>query len=77
MIAISSLVFTHEHDNPGLRRDQESPPRLKREDKTFGDLLARPARDVEQVNSDVWSDETADAAWDRLKESRESFEQQR
>ena len=51
--------------------------RLKREDETFDELLSRLARDGEQMNPGVWSDEKADAARDRLNESRESFDRQR
>jgi predicted CopG family antitoxin len=51
--------------------------RLKREDETFDELLERLARDGEGMDPGVWSDETADAARERLKESRESFERSR
>jgi len=51
--------------------------RLKREDETFDELLERLARDGEQMNPGVWNEEKADAARERLKESRESFERQR
>lgn len=47
--------------------------RLKREDETFDELLARIARQGEQMNPGVWSDKQAEAARERLKESRESF----
>ena len=51
--------------------------RLKREDETFDELLERLARGGEGMNPGSWSDEKAEAARDRLKESRESFERQR
>lgn len=51
--------------------------RLKREDESFDDLLRRIARENDSMNPGVWSSEQADAARERLRESRESFERGR
>jgi predicted CopG family antitoxin len=49
--------------------------RLKREDETFDDLLARLARSEQPINVGAWSEEEADSARDAVARSRESFEQ--
>ena len=51
--------------------------RLKQEDETYDELLARLAREGDTVNSGVWDEEQADAAREVLKQSRQSFEQDR
>jgi predicted CopG family antitoxin len=51
--------------------------RLKREDETFDELLARIARESNTMNPGAWSSEKADAARERLKKSKESFERNR
>jgi predicted CopG family antitoxin len=49
--------------------------RLKREDETFDDLLARLAQSEQPINVGAWSEEEADSARDAVARSRESFEQ--
>jgi len=51
--------------------------RLKQEDETYDELLARLAREGDTMNSGVWDEEQADAAREVLKQSRQSFEQDR
>jgi len=47
--------------------------RLKREGESYDELLARLARDGDSMEPGVWSSEKADAARERLKESKDSF----
>lgn len=51
--------------------------RLKRDDETFDDLLARLARESSRMNPGVWDTETADAAREVVERSRRSFERDR
>jgi len=51
--------------------------RLKQENETYDDLLARLARESNTMNAGVWDDEQAEAAREVLKQSRQSFEQDR
>lgn len=55
-------------------RTKELLERLKRDDESFDDLLARIARESDSMNPGVWDAEQADAARERLRESRASFE---
>ncbi|AOW79358.1 hypothetical protein HTSR_0151 [Halodesulfurarchaeum formicicum] len=48
--------------------------RLKREDETFDELLARLATNEQPINVGAWSEEQADHAREAVKRSRESFE---
>ncbi|MDR5656005.1 antitoxin VapB family protein [Halodesulfurarchaeum sp. HSR-GB] len=48
--------------------------RLKREDETFDELLARLATNEQPINVGAWSEEQADRAREAVKRSRESFE---
>lgn len=51
--------------------------RLKQENETYDELLARLARESDTMNPGVWDKEQADAAREVLKQSRQSFEQDR
>lgn len=51
--------------------------RLKQENETYDELLARLARESDTMNAGVWDDEQAAAAREVLKQSRRSFEQDR
>lgn len=48
--------------------------RLKRDDESFDDLLARLASETEPIAVGTWSDEQADRALEAIQQSRESFE---
>lgn len=47
--------------------------RLKREDESFDELLARLAGEREPIAVGAWSDEDADRAREAIDRSRESF----
>jgi predicted CopG family antitoxin len=47
--------------------------RLKREDETFDEVVARLARGSDSMNPGVWDSEQADAAREALQRSRESI----
>lgn len=49
--------------------------RLKRENETWDEFLARLAIDEDPINVGAWSDDEADRARDAITRSRESFEQ--
>jgi predicted CopG family antitoxin len=51
--------------------------RLKRDDETFDELLARLARANDTMNPGVWDETQADAAREVLERSRDSFERHR
>jgi predicted CopG family antitoxin len=51
--------------------------RLKREDESFDELLARLARDSDSMNPGVWDAEEAEAAREMVRKSRESFQRDR
>jgi len=48
--------------------------RLKREDETFDELLARLVRRENPIDIGAWSEEDVDRARAAVKRSRESFE---
>jgi predicted CopG family antitoxin len=47
--------------------------RLKREEETFDEVVARLARESDSMNAGVWDSEQADAAREVLQRSRESI----
>ena len=51
--------------------------RLKREDETFDEVVARLARESDSMNPGVWDSEQADAAREVLQRSRESIGRER
>ena len=53
---------------------KEKLDRLKRDDESFDDLLARLASDEEPIDIGSWDSDTAARARDAIDRSRESFE---
>lgn len=51
--------------------------RLKHEDETFDELLYRIASEEEPIKVGAWSDEEAERAKERVRESREEWDQRR
>ncbi|WP_339105965.1 antitoxin VapB family protein [Haloterrigena salinisoli] len=54
---------------------KEKLDRLKRDDESFDELLARLANEEEPITIGAWDSDTADNARDAVERSRESFGQ--
>ncbi|WP_159899270.1 DUF7557 family protein [Salinirussus salinus] len=46
---------------------------LKRDDETWDEFLCRVTSDEEPIEAGAWSDETADRAKEKIRESRENW----
>ncbi|AQL43579.1 hypothetical protein BV210_13125 [Halorientalis sp. IM1011] len=51
--------------------------RLKRDDETFDELLHRIASEEEPIRAGAWSDQEGERAKERIRESREQWDDRR